>query len=164
MKKRTKSLEGVPWRQSLKSGQVLKDATRLAGAVLRTKAETKLKKAALNTLIWNVTVSDGKHDTRYCSKTAMKEASERIHEHVFERAKLIKLILKNPKKVAAYFKLAVSCVVTVDEDTLLMEKSSKLSGWERYKVAGIEVIDRQTGKLVDFDELQKPISLVMNNE
>jgi hypothetical protein len=151
----SRNMEGVRWERDADSEQVLKDAIVIARKVVQSDVQTRLKRAVLNTLIWNVTVSDGKYDTQYYSRAALKEGASRIHEHVFQRAFLVESVLKNQDRLSDYFKLAVSCVVTIEEDTSLNQKGGKLTGWARYRAAGIVVIDRKTRELADLDELQK---------
>jgi hypothetical protein len=157
MKKPNQNMEGVPWKQHPESDRVLNDAIAIAREVVRLEAKSKLKKAVLHTLVWNVTASEGKYknDTRYYSMAALKEGTQRIHEHVFERAYLVKRILEKQDRLSDYFKHAVSCVVTVDEDTALTEKGKGRIGWDRYTAAGIDVLDRKTGKLADLEKLQR---------
>ena len=155
MKRAKRSIKGVLWERDTDSEQTLKDAIAIAREIVRLDARAGLQKAVLNTLIWNVTVSDGKYDTRYCSVAAMKEGVNRIHEHVFQRAYLVKKILENPARLSDYFKHAVSCVVTDDENAALDEIDGKLIGWARYQAAGIVVLDRKTGKPADLVNLQE---------
>jgi hypothetical protein len=101
--------------------------------------------------LWKVTMAEsGKYDTRYRSKKSMRKGVRVQHEHVFERAKLADELLQHPEQIDAILNKAVACVVTVAEHRRLTQVSRqdpKLSGWERYKVADIEVIDTVTGHL-----------------
>lgn len=151
----TPNMENVPWERDTDSEQILKEAISIAREVVRLEVQPRLKKAILHTLVWNVTVSGGKYETRYYSKAALREGTERIHEHVFQRAYLVKRILNKPERLSDYFKYAVSCVVTTDEDTALTKEGRGKVGWARYIAAGIVVIDRATGEGADLIELQE---------
>ncbi len=73
------------------------------------------------------------------------------HEHVFQRSKMIAdLEQAAPHEVDKILESAIGCTVTVEEHTRLSE-IDKEYGWERYRKAGIVVIDTQTGEPVRFD-------------
>ncbi len=96
---------------------------------------------------WWVTEADGKWKTRFKSSKVLQLARDepgsqvRInHEHVFGRAELADRILKDPSQVDSVLELCIGCIVTVDEHQQLSALRG-LQGWERYRVAGIEVCD-----------------------
>ena len=66
------------------------------------------------------------------------------HEHVITRKVLVDRLLANPDRVEEVLNDAIGCVVLRAEHKLLAaaEKANpNLSGWERYKGAGIAVWD-----------------------
>ncbi|WP_426502809.1 hypothetical protein ACPPVO_34915 [Dactylosporangium sp. McL0621] len=63
------------------------------------------------------------------------------HEHVQIRASLIARMLAEPGHVQNILAEATSCLVTVDEHVLLTQHDSSSAGWERYRLAGIDVYD-----------------------
>jgi hypothetical protein len=131
-----------------------RSAIRLAQAVLSVAdelAEAHLKEA-LSIAIWKYTEANGKNKTRYRSRAAIgAPASEINHEHVVTRKSLIAEMIKSPDGVEEIMSGAVACCVLRTEHSTLaaVEKESpELTGWDRYKAAGIEVIDLATGETV----------------
>lgn len=137
---------------------------RIASAKLAMRAILPLqlfpahKKELLTICLWKLTEAEGrgKYATRYCSLRALSAPrSELEHEHVFERRKLVSLLLRDPSKVDEVARLAVGCVVTREEHarlTKICRDNPDLSGWERYRAAQIEVVDRATGRTFGHPE------------
>ena len=92
-----------------------------------------------------------KYKTRFCSKTALTAAKEKLrHDHVFPRAKMVDALLQSSAdSVDDILNDAVGCTITIDEHALL-NKFEDFDGWERYRKAGITVIDTATGKALHF--------------
>lgn len=86
-----------------------------------------------------------KYQTRYRSRTTESASEgELAHDHVFQRKSPIDAMLKNPDSVDQILRSAVACVVTRSEHDALTHISREfpdLDGWERYKRAGIEIVD-----------------------
>jgi hypothetical protein len=116
------------------------------------------RRGLINQAIWQVTGSEGKYTTRYRSRGVLElEASGPVdkwwsqlrHEHVVTRASLTRRILEgeDPATVLAD---AVACIVTIDEHRRLSVYDKSHYGWERYRLAGIEVIDMEDGTTFDL--------------
>lgn len=105
----------------------------------------------LDVLLWKITEAEShKHKTRFKSEGALgcSEKARLRHEHVFQRSRMIAALEKAaPHEVDDILKKAIGCTVTVEEHTRL-SKFEKEYGWERYRKAGIVVIDTQTGERV----------------
>jgi len=110
-------------------------------------------------LLWKWTESagnPGKYDLRYYSRAAVehrraKGRSGLRHEHVFPRKQLADEILAEPHNAASLLRSkGVACVVTTHEADAL--NASKEQGWQRYKDAGVDVVDLLTGDPVDFSD------------
>lgn len=65
----------------------------------------------------------------------------RRHEHVFDLKWAVAELTKNPTRAAEIADLTVACVVTKDEHDRLNTYGRGLVGWERYKSAGLAVLD-----------------------
>ena len=129
--------------------------SRINSAVTAIKALVRLdliqkhKKDLIDSCIWKITEADGKHNTRYRSyksRSATKKQlrDEHVHEHVFERKKLVEEILNNPNDIDKITKKAIACLVTKSEHEKLSEvsrKNPKLVGWKRYDKASIKIYD-----------------------
>ena len=106
----------------------------------------------LRVLLWKVTEAEGgKHKTRFQSQGAIdcSDKSHLRHDHVFPRAKMIAALKKAaPGKVADILKRAIGCTVTKKEHARLSKFDKECDGWDRYKKAGVRVIDTQTSKRV----------------
>ena len=108
------------------------------------------RKEFVRLALWKVTEADGgKYNTRYRSRASCQPGMKLQHDHVYERGKMADELIANPEQMDKILDKAVGCVVTKDEHKRLTKLSVSepyLQGWERYCVAGIEVIDGATGK------------------
>ncbi|GAA1815663.1 hypothetical protein GCM10009682_40740 [Luedemannella flava] len=103
----------------------------------------------LNDAIWYRTEAASKIRIRYRSGgvLALGSAAPAVwrkvirHEHVQTRASLIARMLAEPDQVEAILAEATSCLVTVDEHHLLTQYDISANGWDRYRLAGIDVYD-----------------------
>ena len=98
----------------------------------------------LTTLLWKLTEADSsKYKTRYQSQAAIERSAgvKLRHEHVYQRAKMIDALLKAElEQMDEILGLAIGCTVTTEEHALLALFDSDY-GWERYRKAGITVMD-----------------------
>jgi hypothetical protein len=97
-------------------------------------------------LLWKITEADGKSNTRYKTSSALECSDRRLlrHEHVYQKAKMIEALLRaNPDAVEGILDDAVGCTVTAHEHALLSRFDGEY-GWERYRKAGLQVLDLAT--------------------
>ena len=159
IKKHAKKLL-TPFKHSPNAEQVITSAKNLASMILNSNdILEKHKNIILSEVIWYISEVDGKHTTRYRSKTVVDLAENNpnsqtkiIHEHVYTRKSLREEMKKNPSQFSLVLDKVTSCVVTIDEHKKLDDTEI---GWERYKSAGIEVFDMSATPpcLVEFAKL-----------
>jgi hypothetical protein len=104
----------------------------------------------IDCLLWKITEADGKSNTRYKTSGALKCTDKRLlrHEHVHQKAKMIDALLRaEPSVVDSILQDAIGCIVTADEHESLKMFDGEY-GWERYRKAGLEVLDMVTHKRV----------------
>jgi hypothetical protein len=105
----------------------------------------------LKILLWKITEAESqKHKTRFQSKGATEctDRGKLRHEHVYQCSKMIDVLLKaRPEDVDCILKDAVACTVTMDEHYLLA-KFDDDHGWDRYRKAGLVVINTETEERV----------------
>lgn len=97
----------------------------------------------LTVLLWKLTEADSpKYRTRYQSTEALRDSGGKLHhEHVYQRAKMIDALLNaQPHEVDEILELAVGCTITRPEAERLRRFDDDY-GWERYRKAGIEIMD-----------------------
>jgi hypothetical protein len=102
----------------------------------------------LDKMIWKITEADGKNDTRYQSEVALSKPNgiRLQHGHVYQKKNMIDLLLRaKADEIDKILALACGCCVTEQEHVRLSQFNSDY-GWERYRKAGIIVIDGFTGK------------------
>lgn len=111
----------------------------------------------LSTLIWKITEVKGKYNLDYVSLGALHEKDKKqlVHEHVYERAKLVTELLKGEKNVDQVLNCAIACLVTKKEHELLSRVEKNLTGWDRYILAGVDVYDSKTGRKVELIKIKK---------
>jgi hypothetical protein len=111
------------------------------------------RRECMRIALWKITEAEagrtGKHRTRFRSMASLSGEALR-HDHVFQQAKMLDALMEaKPEGVDAILRNAVGCTVTKEEHYLL-DRYKHLDGWERYKQAGIVVIDMETGKPFGF--------------
>lgn len=112
------------------------------------------RKGLLHSALWMATEAEwpNKYETRFRSEGARSGAQELRHDHVLQRAKMVKdLIEAGPDNFDLILKKAVGCVVTKDEHKRLNKIGKQVDGWPRYQLAGITVIDVETGEKINLD-------------
>lgn len=100
-------------------------------------------RSLIDTLLWRITEADGKYNTRYKTRGAINctDKNQLRHEHVYQKARMIEaLINADPDAVDTILDDAIGCTVTNEEHRHLNEFDCEY-GWERYRKAGLEVID-----------------------
>jgi hypothetical protein len=83
------------------------------------------------------------------SRVARQVTGQLRHDHVHERAKAVVKLLDPNSDPSTVLRSLHACVVTQDEHVRLTRERS-MSGWARYKAAGIVPIDMATGEPMDL--------------
>ena len=112
------------------------------------------RRELLDNVLWLVSVApSGKYTTRFRSKAAVTDPNAELrHEHVYTRRSLIAQMLEDPACIDQVIReRTIGCVVTKDEHRRLSQFDKTHEGWERYRAAGIEVLDMAAG---DFGQIQ----------
>jgi hypothetical protein len=111
------------------------------------------RRECLGIALWKYTQAEGlsKYKTRFRSEASLSSAhSDLRHDHVCQRAIMIDTLLQaKSEDVDEILRNAVGCTVTKDEH-ILLERFKRFDGWERYRQAGLVVIDMETGQPVEF--------------
>lgn len=111
------------------------------------------RKEFLKLALWKITEAESvaKDRTRYCSATAYKSPESKLtHDHVFQRAKMAEeLLAGGAQNAERILKKAKGCTITKEEHKLLEEPKDSY-GWQRYRRAGITVVDAKNGKILDL--------------
>jgi hypothetical protein len=111
------------------------------------------KRELISICLWKLTEADGgKYGTRYRSEAALDAPRSKLaHEHVYQRARMVRAMLAEPHRLEEFARRAVGCVVTREEHkrlTALGVARPELDGWARYEAAEIRVVDCETGRLI----------------
>lgn len=107
----------------------------------------------LSVAVWMFTEADGKLTTQYATLASLQMGATIRHEHVIPRLILRRAMLAAPQRVRMILGLAVACTVTEKEHRALGDGF----GWHRYKVADIEVVERNSRRTVDLAEIAKTL-------
>jgi hypothetical protein len=103
----------------------------------------------LTILLWKLTEAESqKYETRFQTQGAMEcsDQTKLRHEHVYQRKQMIARLLKAKlEEVDGILANAVGCTVTIDEHSRLAKWDDEY-GWDRYRKAGLVVIDTATGE------------------
>lgn len=128
---------------------IISSAKRLVNLVLQENSLLpKHKKTIMHLAQWFVSEADGKHKTRFRSKLVVDLARDEptsreaiIHEHVFSRKEVTDQLLDKPDSTGDILDTVLGCIVTKKEHDKLHKIKNNISGWQRYKNAGIVVYD-----------------------
>ena len=153
-----RSVPAVPgeWREPERAAAVRQAAIALACYAARSTdldPRPEVRRELINRyVLWFATTGTLRHkyDTRYRSRASLETrgVAPLIHEHVFTRQSLAAALLERPtdRRIAQIVNaLAFGCTVTADEHARLSAFDRTHRGWDRYRQAGIEVIDMVTG-------------------
>lgn len=118
-------------------------------AVTSSELTIKHRVRLLNDAIWYRTEAASKVRIRYRSAGVLALGSPAPaawrkvvrHEHVQTRAALVARMLDDPFSVDAVLADATSCLVTVSEHARLSRYDGSAEGWDRYRLAGVDVYD-----------------------
>ena len=141
-------------KDSISPDVQIEESKTIINAVVKLNISDYMKRKVIGTMIWNITGASGKYKLPYISVLADKNHNLKVnHEHVFRKKILVEEILNNPDNLESILENAVACVVTVDEHERLNKvdrENPQLDGWERYKVANIEVWDNHNNKILVY--------------
>jgi hypothetical protein len=104
----------------------------------------------LKLALWKVTEAEGrtKYETKFRSQGALSSppGTKLEHDHVFQRSLMVDALLSaNPDAVDTIISDAVGCTITKQEHARL-KQFEHLDGWDRYRAAGIVVVNTKTGE------------------
>ena len=104
---------------------------------------------ALKIALFQLTEEGGgsrKTAPRFRSRAAFEDSNAKCqHEHVVERRWLRSALAARPDMADEILGLAIGCLVTKLEHERLAAVDASLFGWERYRAAGVEVLDAAEG-------------------
>ena len=124
--------------------KVILSAKRAIEAILKMNPEVlpDHKKTLISRMIWKITEAHGKYDTQFCSEGALQNANDLRHDHVTTRKNLIVRLMNAPSDIENILEDTIGCTVTIEEHKKLSALGDELTGWDRYKKAGMRVFDR----------------------
>ena len=144
-----------PYRKHRDADARRSSARRAIAALLPLELYPAHKRELLSICLWKLSEAEGlsKYRTRLCSQRALKAKPALLaHEHVYERKKLVAQLMADPSSLDQVLARAIGCTVTRQEHARLSAISRErpdLEGWERYRAAGVRVVDTATGELLD---------------
>jgi hypothetical protein len=109
------------------------------------------RRELLGVCLWKLSLAEplDKYATRFVSAASLGRTRRSLaHEHVYERAKLVRALIDGAMAPERLPEFAFACVVTREEHACLGVESRRdpsLDGWARYREAGIAVVDRERG-------------------
>lgn len=130
------------------AGQRITSALAAARAILASDAIPTHKRELLGVCLWQLSQAEGrsKYSTRFMSLAAIHRPTNALaHEHVHERAKLIRSLMSGELSIEMISRFAIACIVTREEHArlnVICRANPSLHGWDRYRAASIPVIDR----------------------
>jgi hypothetical protein len=142
-------MEIPDWAPRPDSQQRRESAAAIAEAALasRNKIVPAHLREILSIAVWKYTECDGKYSTRYRSENSLHAPYTSVHhEHVIPRRQIVDALIADPSNAAAILERAIGCVVLREEHRSLGDverKDPSLTGWDRYRAAGIAVWDLQ---------------------
>jgi hypothetical protein len=129
----------------------IQSALTAASVILAADILPEHKRELLSICLWKLSLAEGagKYQTRFLSPgTIGKPPTLLAHEHVHERARRTHAQMQGETTIDSLRSLVFACTVLREEHarlTALGKTSPGVEGWDRYRRAGIAVIDRQQG-------------------
>jgi len=130
------------------------EARRTLQAVLALEICLRHKRELLSVCVWKLTEARpaSKYALRYRTPDALTGEGALGHEHVHQRARLVAALLAGEEPIETIVARAVACTVTRAEHGRL-DRYKDCDGWERYRRAGLRVIDTLAGCELDLGDL-----------
>ncbi len=99
------------------------------------------KKRMLNHAVWEVTIALGDFTPEFRSRSVIEGSigTKIQREHVYQRKKIVADILSKGESLDCVISRVVHCVVTKEEHEKLKSIPATEDGWNRYRLADIEV-------------------------
>jgi hypothetical protein len=138
-----------PYAQRADFDMRLADVKKVISTLLQLDINLPLKRRLLVHSVWEVTKLSGDFKGRYRSRGALVSGVEIQRDHVVQKARIVERLLVSPGQVDTILGEVVHCVVTKEEHerlTAYSRMNPDVDGWERYKGAGVEVLDMLTGE------------------
>ena len=143
----------LPYRPGADREERLASAVALATWAIRSDGlhpqhRVRIAKQA----VWFATECDGKLTPRMRTRAAMEydgpnHYSALQHEHVTPLRVLVERMHASPGDIEMIVREAPACLVTREEHQRLTPLDRTQYGWDRYRVAGIDVLDAMTGEV-----------------
>lgn len=138
-----------PYCRAAEADAIVFSAKRLANIVLcNTQILPEHRNKVLSGVQWMISQASGKYATRYRSEAVVElatnvptSATKINHEHIFTRKHIIQQLLANPQNSDLILDQVVACIVTKEQHEKLSVVAPVLVGWDRYRQAGIKVLD-----------------------
>jgi hypothetical protein len=126
----------------------LSDVKKALAGILQLDIHVQMKKRMVGYVIWEMAeYLNGNFKGRYRSKGAMIPGVVIQRDHVNQKARIIERMLANPDQIDAMLSDLVHCLVTKEEHkrlTAISKSNLDIDGWNRYRMAGVEVMDMLT--------------------
>lgn len=125
------------------------DIKTVIANLLQLDIDVSLKKRMLVHSIWEITMLEGSFKGRYRSLGVLVLGVAIERDRVYQKAGIVERLLASPEQIEPTLRDVVHCVVTKEEHEQLTSYSTMkhdVDGWDRYRGAGIAVMDMLTGK------------------
>jgi hypothetical protein len=139
-----------PFRPRADLSQRLTDIVTVLAAIRPLEIHPATKREMLDRALWLVAELSGDFAPRHRSDGVLRTLGVKIQrDHVFPRSNLIADILNGQEPLQQIVERAVCCLVTEDEHRRLSLAPPEAVGWDRYRIAEVEVRDMSTYRYVD---------------
>jgi hypothetical protein len=142
---------GLEYRRHPLAEERLRSAAALVKGLLQMPGLIpEHRREFLKLALWKVTEAEGrtKYRTKFRSQAALSgpPGTKFEHDHVFQRSLIVDSLLSaSPDAVDTIIMSAVGCTITKQEHDRL-KQFGHLDGWDRYRAAGIVIVDTETGE------------------
>ncbi len=133
----------APFIPSAEQEASLVAIVRLIEAIRTCSMPAPSKKRMLVHALWEVARVSGNFYPRYRSKTVTTTIGLRIQrDHIHQKKRIVELLIANPDYQSSdAVDKAQCCIVTDAEHRELHRIDQTIDGFDRYRVAGIEICD-----------------------
>lgn len=140
--------------------EIIESATVVIEGCLTPSVLERHQRDIISGLLGTITEARGKYTTRYRSRLSMETGAKLQRDHVFTRKDITDRIIAEPERVRETLRDAIGCVVTVEEHRRLSRIGPTVRGWDRYRDAGVDVIDTDDGTVATPPGIRYPFWLI----
>ena len=141
----------MPYVPAVDIDMHLSEIAVLLDSLRKLPLDGKRQKRILKQAIWEVAYATGNMQSRFLGRYRSELVVQNIglkleRDHVHQMANLLQELLRQDCDLQSIIQRSECCIITREEHLRLTALPKAIDVWERYRQAGIVVMDMQTGQ------------------